>query len=278
MHGSRGVLRLAAHVTHYTRKNFRVCRNGNLDSTSTDEQRSRKPKPGRRDFAARDFAAGAPHARQARGRVDHQRVCHAGGAGGSRPTGGPHAADRISLSGRRRQAALLSVDGIPHGPGAGRHLVQSAADGGRPAGFEFDGRRPGQGAGERARRRAGQWRPGTAGCLFSGVDGDDGHAGLWLRHRLRVRPVQAGDRQRISAGKTRPLEGERNAVRDSPPRAGDRDSALRPGGEPAQRRRGLPADLDRLQDRARRSERHAGGRLQRRDGEFSAPVQRPRVG
>ena len=97
------------------------------------------------------------------------------------------------------QEALLPVDGIPDGPLAGRQSVEPARGGHVPRGAGRLRRQPRRSAGKRDRCRAGQRRPGPTGSLLPGIAGDFGNARLRLRHRLRIRPLPAGDLQWLSA-------------------------------------------------------------------------------
>uniref|UniRef100_A0A4X2JXP6 Alpha-1,4 glucan phosphorylase n=1 Tax=Vombatus ursinus TaxID=29139 RepID=A0A4X2JXP6_VOMUR len=58
----------------------------------------------------------------------------------------------------------------------------------RPAGLGH-----GRTGGDRRRRRPGQWRPGTPGCLLPGLHGHPGPGCLWLRDSVRVWDFQPED-------------------------------------------------------------------------------------
>ena len=117
----------------------------------------------------------------------------------------------------RRQGApgVLPVDGVPDRPHAGQRAGRARPAAARPpqrcaqhaAALEDV-------ADARARRRAGQRRPGPAGGLLPRLDGHAGPAVLRLRHPLRVRHVRAGA-SRTAARSSTPTPGWPTARRGS---------------------------------------------------------------
>ena len=121
--------------------------------------------------------------------------------------------------------------------------------------------------GERAGCRARQRRARPARGLLPGLAGHARHAGLRLRHQLRVRPVPPGDRQRRPEGKAGQLARPPDALGDRAARGGVPRPCLRP--HRARRRPPGPVqpDVAGLAAPDRRAPRLSHRRLRRPDGE-----------
>ncbi len=192
------------------------------------------------------------------------RVRQPGGAGSH---GRPPARDRAALSAGRRQAPLLPVDRIPPRANARQQLEQSGHLRSVPGHASRDGRLPGRCRGGRARRCARQRRSGTPCGLLSGLPRHARHARLRVRNQLRVRPLPAGDRQRLPEGEAGQLAGVWHPMGNRTARGSLSRSRLWPD---RTRRRSIGAlqpDVAGVAAAHRRSARRAHCRLRRADGE-----------
>ena len=134
------------------------------------------------------------------------------------------ARERAALSRAGREAALLPLHGVPHGPRPREQPRRtSASTTTRKADHRRARRRPRGARIARARRRARQRRPRTPRRVLPRLAGHARLSRLRLRHQLRVRPLPPDIRERLSAREARPLARRRIAVADrAHRRSGDR--------------------------------------------------------
>ena len=172
------------------------------------------------------------------------------------------------------QARLLPLAGIPDRPadvGRDEQPRPHRHHPGRAPGTRGRSRRR---AGGRARCRARQWRPRTAGRLLHGEHGQHRPPGHGLRHPLRSRPVPPVLRGRLAARGAGDL-ARRGQPLGIPPARGDLRRSASAGASrcPPRSEGGDPAPLAAGRDRAGGGPRRAGGRLARAPRQRPAPVE-----